>query len=64
MSQGTSTSEFKITAVVVAICGALVAFGVISPEQQDSIIAAAAAVAAAIASLGYSWSRGKAKSGS
>jgi len=64
MKPGIKTSEFWVT-VIISILGVLVALGVITPEQKDtlaqSIQQIAGAVMAAAPVIGYALSRGRAK---
>ncbi len=58
---GFKTSEFWCSTAV-AICGILYASGIISPEGVSGVEKAVAFIAAALASFGYSQSRGMVKS--
>jgi hypothetical protein len=58
--QGYKSTEFWLAAGA-TICGLLYASGVISPEGASGLEKAVAFIAAALASLGYSASRGKVK---
>jgi len=58
---GWKTTEFWMASVATLV-GILYASGVISPEGASGIEKGIAFVAAALASLGYSASRGKVKS--
>ncbi len=60
MKSGYKTTEFWL-ATAATICGILYASGVITPEGVSGVEKAVAFIAAALASFGYSHSRGAAK---
>ena len=60
MKSGYKPTEFWL-ATAATICGILYASGVITPEGVSGVEKAVAFIAAALASFGYSHSRGAAK---
>ena len=60
MKPGYKTSEFWLASAA-TICGLLYASGVISPDGTSGVERGIAFVVSALASLGYSNSRGKVK---
>ena len=60
MKSGYKTTEFWL-ATVATVCGILYASGVITPEGVSGVEKAVAFIAAALASFGYSHSRGAVK---
>ena len=61
MRPGYKTTEFWLASAA-TICGLLYASGVISPDGTSGVERGIAFVVSALASLGYSHSRGKVKS--
>ena len=60
MKSGWKTTEFWL-ATAATVCGILYASGIITPEGAGGVEKAVAFIAAALASFGYSHSRGAAK---
>lgn len=60
MKKGFLTSEFWLT-IVATIGGLGVATGKITPEASNAAVQAVGAIASAIASVGYAYSRAKVK---
>ena len=65
MKAGWKTTEFW-KALVTNVMGLLLLFGVVGPDTHDTVLAATTALAGAVisaaATVGYSMSRGSAKS--